>query len=254
MEERIKQRLIGVLVVIGALFIILPFLFHNPRPSAGENAPTKVSQSSVAPTVALPPASQSTTTAATVATQAPTTPAATTVSAVTPHQTAIPATAPSAPASPATPDTPLVSTLQSPTFSQATQTGLTTGKTDEGPQMNAVLPTAANHASLQPVVKKAVAHTHAPKKQTIKKVILSENVQAWTIQVGVFSNKKNAEKLVSKLRAQHFEAYSRNVIHDHRQLAAVFVGPNINLHKMQIAQKSLQKQFHLTGEIRKYQA
>ena len=34
MEERTKQRLVGALVLVGALFIILPFLFHNARPSA----------------------------------------------------------------------------------------------------------------------------------------------------------------------------------------------------------------------------
>ena len=34
MEERTKQRLVGGLVLVGGLFIILPFLFHNSRPSA----------------------------------------------------------------------------------------------------------------------------------------------------------------------------------------------------------------------------
>jgi len=32
-EERTKQRLVGGLVFVGALFIVLPFLFHNARPS-----------------------------------------------------------------------------------------------------------------------------------------------------------------------------------------------------------------------------
>ena len=38
MEEKVKQRLIGVLVIIGALFIILPFLFHNSQPSLAQAA------------------------------------------------------------------------------------------------------------------------------------------------------------------------------------------------------------------------
>jgi cell division septation protein DedD len=50
MEEKIKQRLIGVLVLIGSLFIILPFLFHNSRPSAEQEK-----MAAAVPNAATPP-------------------------------------------------------------------------------------------------------------------------------------------------------------------------------------------------------
>lgn len=57
MEERIKQRLIGVLVLIGALFIILPFLFHNSRPMAESKLSANTS---TMPSVSLPVAPENT--------------------------------------------------------------------------------------------------------------------------------------------------------------------------------------------------
>ncbi len=62
MEEKIKQRLIGVLVIIGALFIILPFLFHNSRPTLSQQTP---STAVPAIAVALPAAATTPSTAAT---------------------------------------------------------------------------------------------------------------------------------------------------------------------------------------------
>ena len=53
MEEKIKQRLIGVLVFIGALFIVLPFLFHNPQPLAQKNLSTNIPNPPTAQSVTL---------------------------------------------------------------------------------------------------------------------------------------------------------------------------------------------------------
>lgn len=60
MEERTKQRLVGVLVFVGALFIILPFLFHNARPLSSEN---NSSANTASAAVALPPQNQTQTVA-----------------------------------------------------------------------------------------------------------------------------------------------------------------------------------------------
>ena len=54
MDEKLKQRVIGILVLVGALFIILPFLFHNAHPSAAEKPMTPGSVSSSTVSVAWP--------------------------------------------------------------------------------------------------------------------------------------------------------------------------------------------------------
>ena len=56
MEERTKQRLVGVLVFVGALFIVLPFLFHNAHPNANTSASTaqKTADANSAVTVSMP--------------------------------------------------------------------------------------------------------------------------------------------------------------------------------------------------------
>lgn len=89
MEERTKQRLVGVLVFLGALFIILPFLFHNARPSANA-APATVAASTDSKTTVIAVNDQ-------------TQPAATQVQ---PMQTAPVTTAPQSSAAPATPAAP----------------------------------------------------------------------------------------------------------------------------------------------------
>src|SRR3990167_6593364 len=70
-EEKVKQRLIGVIVIVGALFIILPFLFHNSRPSADTKLSSNIPNPSVS--VALPPASTTASTPATTQVTAVTT-------------------------------------------------------------------------------------------------------------------------------------------------------------------------------------
>lgn len=80
MEEKIKQRLIGVLVLIGSLFIILPFLFHNSRPSAEQKTASTVSTGTTPPTVSVTLPAENTTTSngSAVAESTASTPAVTT--------------------------------------------------------------------------------------------------------------------------------------------------------------------------------
>jgi DedD protein len=76
--------------------------------------------------------------------------------------------------------------------------------------------------------------------------------QAWVVQLGSFSLKNNAEKLVQRLRKQGFDAYSRSNDENHHLITRVFVGPEINRGTMQHINKKLQHDFHLKGVVRKY--
>lgn len=54
MEEKTKQRLTGVLVFVGALFIILPFLFHRSDSGiSGQQLATQIPAAPATPTIAI---------------------------------------------------------------------------------------------------------------------------------------------------------------------------------------------------------
>ncbi len=98
MEEKIKQRLIGILVLVGSLFIILPFLFHNSRPSAQDKIASTVPNGTTPPAVSvtLPAENAASPSSSAVAESTAPTPATTTVGANTPAATTVANTAPSA--------------------------------------------------------------------------------------------------------------------------------------------------------------
>lgn len=62
-------------------------------------------------------------------------------------------------------------------------------------------------------------------KQTINDSFTSA---AWVVQVASFSNESNAVKLVTKLKNNKFKAYRRKVSAGGKQVYRVFVGPYIN--------------------------
>ncbi|HLB56509.1 MAG TPA: SPOR domain-containing protein [Coxiellaceae bacterium] len=308
MEEKTKQRFIGVIVIIGALFIILPFLFHNSRPTLQTNLSTNAPNSNV--TVALPTAAStggnttntsnttvadnnnavstlqtqpSDTTNTTTQTQSADTNAASTASqtqtsnnaitTTTPQQATTPqATDMTTQAAPTTSNTTTqtitpatTSTTTSDSLAPASPNALTTGNANEGPTQptqavpatqntttptNTTLPNTSAATPAKYVVKKRVAI----KKQEIARMPINASTSAWEIQVAVFSDKENAEKMIAKLRAHHFEAYSRRVAVNRRHYIAIFVGPEINFARAEILKKDLRRDFQLSGEIKKYQA
>lgn len=290
MEEKTKQRFIGVIVIIGALFIILPFLFHNSRPSLQTNLSANAPNSNV--TVALPTAATSsaniTTTANTnvidnnSASAIQTQPSNTTNNNIATQNKSTDANAASTTAqtqtsnniaTTTTPQATDMTTQAAPTTSTpattsdslapASPNALTTGNANEGPTQptqtipatqntvtsTTTLPNKSATAPTKHVIKKHVAI----KKQEITRLPINTSASAWEIQVAVFSDKSNAEKMIAKLRAHHFEAYSRRVVVNRRHYIAIFVGPEINFARAEILQKDLRRDFRLSGEIKKYQ-
>lgn len=302
MEEKTKQRLIGILVLIGALFIILPFLFHNSRPSL--NASTTVANSATpAVSVSLPADSATTANTAsntatstatstaisttentadntTPAAQAPATPAAATTATPAPTP-AVTAPAPTA-AQPATQPT-AQSTASTDGFvpdqavspSSGLTTGQHTGSLAPDPTLQATIQTqqaslaetsgVAHVAATAPAAKpkpvsKKIAEHHVVK--TVAKTHMVEKTHAvamhhnngWHVQLAAFSDRKNAEALMKKLRTHHFDAYTHEIIHDHRHLTVVMVGPEVNEHSAMMVQHRLRSEFHLNGVVRKLTA
>lgn len=311
MEEKIKQRLIGILVLIGSLFIILPFLFHNSRPSAQDKIASTVPNGTTPPAVSVTLPAENTTTqnVNTVAQTAAPAPATTTVGANTPATTT-PAANPAPSAAQQTP--PIQSAqpavqAQKPQMAQAkTQTaaivpvssgklnsntiasrpdasgfkadeavsptsGLTTGVPISTPatteavstssasadnQVNSMAqPTVANaqsQSATESTPKHSVAHHHHLVKTAHHPhhAMHAMNGKKWEIQLAVFSNDRNAKKLIAKLHAHHFAAHTRRINHHGRHMTAVFVGPELNHHKTLALQSHLHREFHLSGVVK----
>lgn len=328
MEERTKQRLIGVLVIIGALFIILPFLFHNSRPTVSQQTSTNMPNQPGSPSVALALPAAAPAAVAPVATTLPAAssePTAENTSATAPTQVAQSAATPTTPttmptaASPAPASSVAVNTpsnagaannmpvtaasntsmampsssandakpansvtaaamptpkmasastttakvsplVKSGEFSgaPATKNELTTGQANEGPTQ-AMPSTAATQsvvsttsAMTQPTT---ASHTqHAKQNHAAAKLAMHSKREAWMIQLGVFSNKKNANHLMSKLRAAHYDVHSHSVKQGHETLVAIYVGPEMNLHKTEMMKQRLKQKFQLAGVVKKYHA
>ncbi|MGB1092062.1 MAG: SPOR domain-containing protein [Oceanobacter sp.] len=74
---------------------------------------------------------------------------------------------------------------------------------------------------------------------------------AWTIQVGAFSDRKNAIALQNRFRNDGFKSYIRS---DRDGLVRVFVGPEIKREDIDQLQASLKKRTGQTYYIKRYQA
>lgn len=269
MQERTKQRFIGALVIIGALFIILPFLFHNERPSADQALSASASPT---PAIAVALPSEATKNNAPLMAQqtSPVSQINTQTNAL-PNKISTPVTTlVITPATPVANPAPSVATFNEP------PAALTTGEVNETPAQTVSAPqtstmqSAANQdqeiKDMQPkaqsihTTNETYTHHVAAKKHPIEKHILAKHKKnhemhaakagEWLVQLGVFSDRKNAMHLVSALRAHHFSVYTRHIKHNHQTLLAVCVGPEKNAHQAQMTQKHLRAEFKINGIIK----
>lgn len=289
MDEKLKTRLIGVLVVVGAVFIILPFLFHNSHPSAVEKIAPSASVSSPIISVALP--AENTASPATPKTMsdnpsAPTVPAAAQTQTVSPSQSpsnSSPKTQPPFTASSKitqvnavteskklNANTVAASTLAAgfkPDQAVSPTSGLTTGAPISAPPaMNKIASASAfDYASLnQPQTAPAAASsthhtrehhhqlvTHSPHHVKAKAVYShAAKHPHYVTQLAVFSDPHNAKKLIAKLHAHHIPAYTHHIAHNGKRMTAVWVGPNKTHGSAVIMQSRLHHVFHLNGIVR----
>lgn len=278
MDEKFKTRLIGILVIVGSLFIILPFLFHNSRPSAVEKPiPAAVSNTPTPPAVSVTlPAENTTTPAVTNAAaqpapsaQAPVPPTqpAVTASQTQPVQMAQ-ASAP-VPAAPVAVKTNLNSNTVAlhsdasgfqPDQAVSPTSGLTTGVPISAPPKTVTEQVAVDTASMQEpsaqttASKPIAAHHHATAKTIHHHAKHSAHATVkpqWEIQLAVFSDHHNAQKLLTKLHAHHFTAHARRIVHDGRHMTAVFVGSKLSHERALAMQNHLHHEFHLNGVVRR---
>jgi DedD protein len=73
--------------------------------------------------------------------------------------------------------------------------------------------------------------------------------KAWVVQLGSFSDKVNANKLVSKLQAQGFKAYTKTTQTDKGPLIRVLVGPELKRTDAETTANKLRQQLSLHSII-----
>lgn len=278
MNEKVTQRLIGFLVLIGAIFIILPFLFHNSKPFASSNtSPSTSNPSNTVTTLSLPdatPTSQNTVQPQPIQqAQPPVQPQLQPVQSISANNVAPSTSDPVTAASPAQDNAapvsqPVSQTSVESTASSAPQTQPsttmnvlpsqtvsqpTTPSTQSAPSAQPTLQAVtADHETIPTtqVTENKPVHMHAAAHKHTVVHHISTVSYPWIIQLGVFSNAANAKKLLTKLHAHHIKAYSRLVVHGNHTLTAILI-PQFNLNQAQHMQQKLHHLVNLKGIVRK---
>ncbi len=88
--------------------------------------------------------------------------------------------------------------------------------------------------------------------ETQKNTVTALRATAWIIQVGSFSNKKNAIKLQNKLRNKKFHAFVEAVKTKSELSYRVRVGPEVKKVMAEKIQKQLKIDLKITGIVMKY--
>lgn len=104
----------------------------------------------------------------------------------------------------------------------------------------------------KPAVQKAEVQTKPPvelKPQAVKKAV---ELSAWVVQVGSFSSKQNADKLVQDLRKKDLPAYLETVVIDGKKIYRVRIGPDLEEKTAKKFLKRIKQEFQLAGELKRY--
>ncbi len=76
--------------------------------------------------------------------------------------------------------------------------------------------------------------------------------ESWSVKLGTFSDRTNAESLVATLILANHKAYSRPVKTDTQNLIAVFVGPVLTPTEAANLQQILAKEYQLNGIVEQF--
>ena len=216
MEAKLKQRVLGGIVVLALAVILIPFFLSRSNPT-----PQQITLDAK-----IPPA-----------------PTVSTVDAVQTQQSqqlTPPQTSPSASAT-------------QPAFNIYTQQDNTVAAPAPAvvQQQQPVVPpvTTAPPAAIT-IVKQPPAPKPAP--IVAAKPLAVNNKQAWAIQVGSFSQPQNAQALAARLKASGIPAYTQTSKTDKGHTTRVYVGPETNRDKAETTVAVLQQKFQIKAVIVPY--
>jgi len=214
-ESKIKQRIIGIIVLIAIIIIILPFVFHKSRSLPTINLAAKIPPEPAAPKVQI---------------QLPEGISTNAVKSKAVPKLVVIKSAPK-PIKPIAKPTPKpikpivkpVSTLQ-PKLIQK--------------------PKPIQKS--KPVIKKAASFP-------LQNIVIN-HPKAWVIQVGTFSDAANAKRLLVALHKAGYDTYIQPFYAQNgKNFTKVFVGPNISHKKIETIQQILKLKYHISGVVTHYQ-
>lgn len=222
MEIRIKQRLIGCLVLLTIILtILLPLLFYNPCPLTSLLESKKVISVSPVPTKSV------------IQLQFHPSPSA----KITARETHLISLSP-----------PPNQLIQSQLVALMKLQPLLHPPVTERERAILTVP-----SSVPGIIKpKKISWKHWKQKFYPAQLLLSTAPLAvWIIQVASFSNSDNAKRFLNQLRSKGFDVCSYQN-KGKKTIIRVFVGPIINRNKIDQIQKQLKQQLQLNGVVKKY--
>lgn len=98
------------------------------------------------------------------------------------------------------------------------------------------------------------APAQIPKVQPTPVTQIKPTTAAWTLQLGAFGSKKNADKLLTRLQKAGYNAYADVVQGQAGEIIKIYVGPSIDKMKLQVQAATLEKRFKLKGRVVTYKA
>jgi len=257
-DIKLKKRIIGFLLLIGFGLILVPLFFGHAIPEDELKLSSHVPAAPAAPkNIAVPMPDSSVTMPDVASVSVPTT------QAVAPHSPSavvfeqVQSTADvNAPSIPAPSAAPAVVPSTAPVSSKA---GAASPNNSNNLSSTASAPTPVISTAKAPVeapkppvpalkLSKSISSVTSKKAstQTKKELPLTK---AWVVQLGSFSDKANADRLVKKLQAQGFKAYKKTTQTTKGPLIRVLIGPELTRSQAQSTAKKLKDQLGLTSVV-----
>jgi DedD protein len=252
LELKLRQRLVGVIVIIALAIIFVPMFFKNTnRMTVNKTLLTTASPADSANTTQIILSDQTNSTPQNNVQSAPTAaPVANNQSqAIAANQAAVLGTqarpvvakATANPSQVAFGDQPMpVAVDDKANAKQAAKPKLVMAATQKEK------PTAATSAQQLSFAQQAV---QAEITIATADDVAAPTATAWVVQLGVFSSSENAKKLVAELRAQGFAAFTRIMKMSGNSMVRVFVGPEVRRNKADVLQTKLAHDLHVNGVV-----
>ncbi|HVL02410.1 MAG TPA: SPOR domain-containing protein [Dongiaceae bacterium] len=238
MEQNLKQRLVGALVLISLAVIFLPLVFDRQQQridtepySIPEKPALTLKSVDIEPLEQTAQEDLAKVTAVAKEKQEQ-------EEAAVQMQVDAEATSPEA-ANQTSPQTPAQTPAQPATQSTATAAKSNPPVPKAGPS-----PEVAAYIEQEKKVDQALQT--APQSQTVNLA------DAWIIQVGAFSSQPNAEGLRDKLKAGGYPAFVKPIKVASGQMFKVYVGPEIRRHMVDQQKQQLEQKYQLKALILKY--
>ncbi|HTT07234.1 MAG TPA: SPOR domain-containing protein [Gammaproteobacteria bacterium] len=251
MDQILKQRLVGAVVLVSVGILFLPVLFEGvptpeepriettnipPKPEADFNSRIIPLESDA--TVTLPPPATPTETESPSASPPPATPA--------PAPAATPPSAPPVSTGSKTPDA--AATPATPAAGKPATAGKPAEKVAEK-SVGGKKPLEQNQTDKSPPPA-APARTNKP--GVAEKSEQRVGVTAWVVQLGSFGSEQNANELETRLKKEGYAAFVEKLYASDGQKFRVRIGPELVRAKAQEMRDKVEKDMNLKGIVVRY--